>query len=116
MAEERKRAMSLQGMIKKLSQHSEESLAFLIDLMNDPTADVKDRVSCAKFVLTSHATLLAQAEREAMNKQTIVMNNYRIRKEQREIENANQSERLVNSSYKGVTGLSQEIVYTEDTE
>lgn len=112
--EKRKRPLSLQAMIKRLSLASEDSIQFLIDKMNDEEADVKDRISCAKFLLSQHASLLSQAEREAMNRQSSIMNNYKIKREQRLLEEEANLPANVKSVYSSVTAISTDIVYNPE--
>lgn len=111
----KKRPMSLQGMIRKLALVTEDNLQLLIDIVEDPELSKKERAPYAKFLLATHASLLAQQEQETKNKQTMVMNNYRIRKEQRDEEEARQAPRLANS-YKNNNALSMDIVYKEEDE
>lgn len=80
----RKTKLSLVGMLSRLSLASEDSLNLIVDTVNNPNADPKERLACAKFVLTQHASLLAQQERERMNAQTVALNDYRLRVAKRE--------------------------------
>ena len=80
----RKVKLSLIGMLSRLSLASEDSLNLIVETVNNPKADPKERLACAKFILTQHASLLAQQERERLNTQTATMNEYRIRVAKRE--------------------------------
>ena len=108
--DKKKRPISVAGMIKRLSLASEESIEFLTSVLQDETADLKDRINCAKYIVSQHATLVAQAEKEQMNRTTQALNNYRLRKEALEDASRNGQETLVTGDYKGITNISMDII------
>lgn len=102
--------LTLQGMLSRLALASEDGINLIVDTMNDPTAELKERLACAKYVLTQHASLLAQAERERLNVQTSAMNTIRLKQAQRE-EQANEGVQV--GRYLGMGEVSMEIPVDE---
>ena len=103
----RKTKLTLVGMLSRLSLASEDSLNLIVDTMNDPNTELKERLACAKFVLTQHASLLAQQERERVNVQTVALNEYRLRVAKREDE---ADSGAAQGRYLGMGEVSLEIV------
>lgn len=106
----KKSKLTLVGMLSRLSLASEDSLNLIVSTVNNPDADMKERLACAKFVLTQHASLLAQQERERVNVQTVALNEYRLRVAKREDE---ADAGVAQGRYLGMGEVSMEIIPDE---
>ena len=103
----RKTKLTLQGMLSRLALASEDGINLIVNTMNDEKVELKERLACAKYILTQHGTFLAQAERERLNVQTTALNAYRIKQAQKE-EQAEQGVPV--GRYLGMGEVSMEIV------
>lgn len=107
VTQKRATSVSLQGMVKRFSLAQEDAYQLILETMNDPTADLKDRLICAKFFATQYPALLKQAESALASKQLEVLNGYRIRQAAKA--EAEADEDGGERAYKGIKAISLDI-------
>lgn len=107
VSQKRATSVSLQGMIRRFSTAQEDAFQLILDTMNNPDADLKDRLQCAKFFATHYPSLLKQADASLAARQTEALNAYRLRQAAREELAAD--DMSGEREYKGIKAISLDI-------